>query len=156
MFIQCPLSLMNDLFDGILDGFPEKRSRSRLEPYGKLIHELLRRGRTYREVASILFERCNLHASISTIHDFVRRPAATARKTRKAAGSKEKIGCDPNQSDNDSPMNSRKSQAAPDEVQQRIAALKFRRAPAQTQPELFQYDPSEPLRVPQKPGSGTK
>ena len=70
-------------FQDILDSVPEKRSRSRLEPYGRLIHGLLRRSRSYREIARILRERFHLHASISTIHDFVRIRAGQARKARK-------------------------------------------------------------------------
>ena len=37
---------MDDNFQDILDSLPEKRSRSRLEPYGRLISDLLRRGWT--------------------------------------------------------------------------------------------------------------
>ena len=45
---------MDDNFQDIVDNLPEKPSRSRLEPHGRLIEELLRRGRTYREIAGIL------------------------------------------------------------------------------------------------------
>ena len=62
---------MEDNFQDILDSLPGKRSGSRLEPYGRLIEELLRRGRTYREIARILAEKCHFQASISTIHEFV-------------------------------------------------------------------------------------
>src|SRR5438034_8391295 len=37
-----------------------------------------------------------------------------------------------------------------DEVQQRIAALKLKPEPAQSNPELFRYDPNEPLHLPPK------
>ncbi len=67
---------MDDNFQDILDSLPEKRSRSRLEPYDKLIDELLRRGWTYRGIAGIPAEKCHLKVSISTIHDFVRRSLA--------------------------------------------------------------------------------
>jgi hypothetical protein len=63
---------MDDNFQDIIDSLPEKRSRSRLEPYGKLIDELLRRGWTYRGIAGILAKKFQLKVSISTIHDFVR------------------------------------------------------------------------------------
>jgi len=71
---------MDPNFDRILDNLPEKRSRSRLEPYAVLIRELLRRHRTYREIASVLLERFQLHTSISTIHDFVRRWMVSGKK----------------------------------------------------------------------------
>ena len=45
---------MDDNFQDIVDNLPEKPSRSRLEPHGRLVEELLRRGRTYREIAGIL------------------------------------------------------------------------------------------------------
>jgi len=38
--------IMEDKFQDILDNLPDKRRRSRLEPYGRLIAELLRRGWT--------------------------------------------------------------------------------------------------------------
>jgi hypothetical protein len=75
---------MDGKFQNILDRLPEKPPRSRLEPYRHLIDELLRRGRTYRDVASILAEKCQVRVSVSTIHDFVRvrgqTPMFTIRK----------------------------------------------------------------------------
>src|ERR1017187_5089462 len=52
---------MDDKFGGLLDSLPEKPPRSRLEPYSELIVELRRRGRTYREMARILAEKCKVH-----------------------------------------------------------------------------------------------
>lgn len=49
--------MTKETFETILDSFPPKSSRSRLEPYAKLIMELHRRGRTYREIVRILSER---------------------------------------------------------------------------------------------------
>ena len=40
----------------IIESLPEKRSRSRLEPYRQLIAELRRLRRTYREIAQVLGE----------------------------------------------------------------------------------------------------
>jgi hypothetical protein len=143
-----------DGFDEILSALPERRSRSRLEPYGELIRQLLRRGRTYREIAAILIEKCHVHASISTIHDFVRVRAGSTRKIRKSAGAETQKRLDLERPDNSTPMHLRKSQEPRDEVRERIAALKLRRASVQTPPQ-FQYDASEPLRVPTKPESAT-
>src|SRR5438034_7136145 len=44
-----------------------------------------------------------------------------------------------------------------DDVQQRIAALKLKPAPTPSSPDLFRYDPNEPLHLPpkdRKPNSG--
>jgi hypothetical protein len=76
--------LMNENFDQILAGIPEKRSRSRLEPYAVLIHELLHRRRTYREISCILLDQFQMRASISTIHDYVHRWTIRAGKARKS------------------------------------------------------------------------
>ncbi len=58
---------MDDNFQDILDGLPEKRSRSRLEPYGRLIDELLRRGQTYKGIAGILAEKCQLQVKFQAV-----------------------------------------------------------------------------------------
>jgi IS30 family transposase len=42
-----------------------------LDPYGSLISELVRRGWTYRAIARILAEKCNIQVTVSTIHYFV-------------------------------------------------------------------------------------
>ena len=83
--------LMDDKLQVILDSLPEKRPRSRLEPYCELIDELRRRGRTYREIARILVEKCQLQVSRSTVHDFVRGRSRTKPKPakRKTPGSTE-------------------------------------------------------------------
>ena len=59
-----------DDFEEILNGLSAKPGRSRLEPYGSLIDKLLRSGRTYREIAGILAEKCHVHIAFSTIHHF--------------------------------------------------------------------------------------
>ena len=72
---------MDDKLQVILDSLPEKPPRSRLEPYCELIDELRRRGRTYREIARILVEKCQLQVSRSTVHDFVRGRSRTKPKS---------------------------------------------------------------------------
>ena len=64
---------MDDKLQDILDGMPEKPPRSSLEPYRELIKELRRRGRTYREIAHILAEKCQLRAAASTVNRFLRK-----------------------------------------------------------------------------------
>lgn len=141
---------MDDKFQDILDSLPEKPPRSRLERYSKLIDELRRRGRTYRDIAGILAEKCQLQVSVSTVHDFVRVRSHIAKHQRIATPriSSDDVGRSPR-------MNLAKGKAPPiDEVQRRIAALKLRRAPAKASPKQFQYDPSEPLHLPAKTRKG--
>ncbi len=140
---------MDEDFQDILDSLPEKPPRSRLEPYGRLIEELLRRGRTYREVARILAGKCQVRVSISTIHDFVRLRSRSKRNPPK----RQRVSPD-------SPAEAKgrsveEQEMSPvDEVHQRINALKHRPAPAESSPKQFDYDPNEPLRL--RPKAGKK
>ena len=144
---------MDTKFREILDGLPDKPPRSRLEPYRELIRELRRRRRTYRDIAHILAEKCQIQVTASGVHDFVRkrswdkrkppRPMASARKEERPAAAMTRVTTTP------------KSARSPgDEVQRKIAALKARRPGVKPLPEKFQFDPSEPLRL-QKAGRKT-
>jgi hypothetical protein len=144
--------IMNTSLQGILSGLPEKKSRSRLETFGDLIHLLIRHGSTYREIAAILRTKCDIHASISTIHDFVRRRAATARMRKAAVRAIEGRPGPRKDSSNALPV-SGNPQAEEDEVKRRIAELKLRRPSTQVKGPTFEYDPSEPLHIPTKPRS---
>jgi hypothetical protein len=147
---------MDPDFDRILDGLPEKRSRSRLEPYGALIKELLRRNRTYREIAFVLQDRFQFHASISTIHDFVRHWTVPAEKNRRTRieNSRQKSRKGP--TNISAKMPKAKVPVTSEEVQKRIAALKSQPIPA-VETKLFHYDPEQPLQIsspPRRKGSG--
>ena len=65
----------------ILQSLPEKPYRSKLEPHRELIRELRRKGRTYREVARLFEEQLGLHASLSTLHSFVKVRAKHRKRT---------------------------------------------------------------------------
>ena len=149
-----PVWVMDDNFQEILDSLPEKPSRSRLEPYGRLIDELLRRRWTYRGITRILAEKCQLKVSCSTIHDFVRRRTRSRRNRpkRRAPVPAETMRVSPSARAEEKTRASVEERESPpvDEVHQRIAALKQRPAPDQTSPKQFHYDPSEPLRLPPK------
>jgi IS30 family transposase len=71
---------MNETFKAILDSLPPKQPRSKLEPYTELIQELRKRGRSYREIAGILADRCGVRVGIHTVYNFVRVRAATAKE----------------------------------------------------------------------------
>jgi hypothetical protein len=136
-------------FKAILDTLPPKPARSRLEPYAELIHELRSRGRTYREIARILSERCDIQTSRSTVNDFVRARSKRPRNPQKRGSlgpknrpedfvllTKTKISAE--------------TSAAPDEIQKRIADLKHRQAATKTDSQIFHYDPDKPLHLPFK------
>jgi hypothetical protein len=55
---------VEDKFRDILSGVTAKPPRARLEPCGELRDGLRRRGPTYRDIAEILAERCQLRVSI--------------------------------------------------------------------------------------------
>jgi hypothetical protein len=141
---------MNDHFDAILKEIPKRESRSKLEPYARLIEELLRRGRTYREIVSVLHERCGVPVSLSTLHFFVRHRAASGKKTRAATTSHSKIQFNLAPQNGGMGNNSMTPPENRDEVLQRIAALKSRPILKEPKKELFEYDPDEPLLIPVK------
>src|SRR5712691_4775063 len=72
---------MEGKLDEILDGLPESPPRSCLESFRDFINELRRRKRTYRDIATILEEKCQLRVSKSTVHRFLR---ARPRQDRKS------------------------------------------------------------------------
>jgi len=141
---------MNQDFQDILDGLPEKPARSRLEPYRPLIEELRRRGRTYQEIVQILEEKCQLHTAVSTVNDFMRRSSRTKQNPSKSAKPAvvDPTGPPPATTAAARWPNLAKQQTpAPEEVRQRIVALKQRPIPMEAVPKLFHYDPDEPLRL---------
>ena len=76
---------MDEVLQAILDSLPPKPPRSKLEPYVELIQELRRRGRSYREIAGILANRCGVNAGTHTVYNFV-RVRASAQKRKREVG----------------------------------------------------------------------
>jgi IS30 family transposase len=140
---------MND-YQRILESLPPKPARSRLEPYSRLINELLRRGLGYREIALILAENYQTHVSISTIHDFVRlhiKPKqSTSRRHQTKVGKRVKVTTTIGAEDK-APSRTQNAESALDDVYARIADLKQRPAAVQKSNEPFHYDPDEPLNL---------
>jgi hypothetical protein len=132
---------MDEKFRQILNALPDKQPHSRLEPYHELINELRQRGRTYKEIARILGEKCQLKTSRSAINDFVR-----IRSRRKSAKC-QTAGSEKPAREGTAKTSSTKNANSPDEVRQRIAELKQQPVVTQTVPKVFHYDPDEPLRL---------
>lgn len=130
---------MEEAFQAILDSLPPKPARSKLEPYAELIRELRRRGRSYREIASILAERCGVTVGIHTVYNFVQ--VRSKSKGTTSTGEREKTAS--------SSGVAKTSSTALGDVDARIQALKQRttaaRAPGAE--KVFHYDENEPLRL---------
>jgi hypothetical protein len=126
----------------ILAELPIKPPRSRLEPYREFIEELRSRGRTYRDIAEILAEKCAVQVTGSGVHDFVR---TRSRAKTKSAGRSTKSN--PLPVGNPMEAETLPASASSEEVQRRIAALKARNTVAEQRPHGFEYNPDEPLRL---------
>jgi hypothetical protein len=120
----------------LLDELPDKPPRSRLEPYREFIEELRTRGRTYRDIAKILAEKCGVQVTGSGVHDFV--------QTRNRAKS-ETVGRGP--VSNPMAAETSPASASSEEVQRKIAALKAGNTAVEPGPRGFEYDPDQPLRL---------
>jgi hypothetical protein len=139
---------MDERLKQILEALPRKPPRSRLEPYREFIEELRHLGRTYREIAAILAEKCQVRVSSSAVHEFARARSQRQYKTspRASSGLKE-------------PKKTRMFRkaegeevravvlASDDDVRRKIAALRVEQKVAKPTPERFQFDPTEPLRI---------
>ena len=138
---------MDETFQAILDSLPPKPARSRLEPYAELIHELRRRGRSYREVTAILADRCGVRVGVHTLYNFVRVRTPASKKRGKAAkppaaaaAARPSPAVTPTAADEDS---------RDGDVWQRIQAVKERPVSARSKSaeKVFHYDEKVPLTV---------
>jgi hypothetical protein len=144
---------VKDKLQDILNTLPEKPQRSRLETYRELIDELRQRGWTYRDIARILADKCQLTVSISTLHDFVRLRSLGKRTSAKrfAANEANASTIEPKGAH----MICCQNAADSEETRRRIAALKARKSTATPSLNDFDFDPAQPLRLitPEKPAS---
>ena len=139
---------MEGEFQEILDSLLEKRPRSRLDPYCELIDELRRRGRTFREIAQILAEKCHVETAASTIHDFVRvRSQTEQRSPRRASTGTAKSTTEPIPRGIETAPPVAKAVGGLDEARRKIALIKGRKSVIEPTPLSFRFDPSEPLRL---------
>jgi hypothetical protein len=136
---------MENAFQAILDRLPPPRRRSKLEPYGALIRALRARGRSYREIVTILRECCGLRVALHTVYHFVQ---ARAQK-RGARRPPHRLPSEPVRPASEAgPSSSPLSPERPEDLWTRIAAVKRRAAAsAAGEPKAFEYDENEPLQL---------
>lgn len=135
---------MEDNFQELLSKVAKKAGRSRLEPYGDLIHELRGRGMTYRDISEILTAELQLHVPKSTVNDFVRERARRRRNANRQVS--RHAGMPPPLVPKPATLHSGQG-ASDEEVRQRIAALKARKPATTKSDNGFYFDPTEPLRL---------
>jgi hypothetical protein len=142
----------DEQFKAIVDSLPEKRPRSRLEPYAQLIDQLRKLGRTYREIERILSAKCGIHAPRCTINDFVRRRNCRKTKFKESPPlSVENVNLSTTASAGEKEFSHAKKELPEiNDTYRRIEALKQSKPSAAKTADLFHYDPNEPLHLPKK------
>ena len=135
---------VEDQLKQILESLPGKPPRSRLTPYLEFIEELRRLGRTYRDIAAILAEKCQLNVSASAIYDFVRIHSRGKTKRRSGVSEAQRRFMNPKAESNDVAATENQGM---DAVLKRITALRGRDTTSEPTIEPFRYNPSEPLRL---------
>ena len=135
---------MEDKFQDILNTVTRKSGPSALEPYAELIDELRRRGHTYRDIASILVEKCQFYTSKSTLNDFVLVRARRKRDSARRAATDKRVAS-PTAPKLAIANSARK--ADQEEIRQKIATFKARKAITTPSQDGFHFNPDEPLRL---------
>jgi hypothetical protein len=135
---------MEKAHKAILDSLPPPRRRSKLEPYAALIRALRARGRSYREIVTILNERCGLRVSTHTVYHFVR---ARAQKNGARHPPRRQPSGPVQHSSEAGPSLPPCSPNTPEDVLTRIAAVKQRAPASAAERKAFAYDENEPLHL---------
>ena len=139
---------MQKNLEAILDSLPAQPPRSRLDPYADLIEEMRRRNWTYRAIAQVLAEKCNLKVAPSNIHHFVRqrglRIGSKPEAVRRTDGERQSA---PTSSGSRTGGRSGPIKEQDDEVRARIDALKRRQESGSPARKAFEFNPTEPLRL---------
>jgi hypothetical protein len=135
---------MENAHHAILDSLPPRRRRSKLEPYAALIRALRARGRSYREIVTILRERCGLRVAMHTVYHFVQ--AHAPKKGAPRSPRRQPSGPEP-RSSAAAPSSSPASPDASEHAWRHIAAAKQRAPVLAAEPKAFAYDENEPLQL---------
>ena len=135
---------MENPHQAILDRLPPRPRRSKLEPYAPLIRALRTRGRSYREIVTILRDCCGLRVAMHTVYHFVK-----ARAQRKGARRPpRRPPSEPvRRASQAGPSSSPRSPEWPEDVWTRIAAVKQRTPASAAEPKAFAYDENQPLQL---------
>jgi hypothetical protein len=139
-------------FEAILNSLPAKEPRSRLEPYGELIIEMRKRGRSYREIAQVLKKACGLKVGASTVNDFVlarsKSKAKPSLSTSRTTATKKNIeGLTGTFKDTEAHKSTGRPQKVLEGIAKTIKELKDRPLKTGAKKLLFEYNPDEPLRL---------
>ena len=138
---------MDEKSKTILVGFTNKRKCSQLTPHRDLICKLHQHGCTFREIVRILSENFSLTVAHTTVIRFVSRleqETAQIRKTKPRKGTPVKImPVTPTVPGKLMPA----PVSSPDEVRQKIAALKQQTEQVEPNSKRFDYDPDQPLHL---------
>jgi hypothetical protein len=139
-------------FEAILNSLPAKEPRSRLEPYGELVIEMRKRGRSYREIAQVLKKACGLKVGASTVNDFVLARSKSKAKpslstSRTTATKKNMEGLTGTYKDTEAHKGTGTPQKALEGTAKTIKDLKDRPLKTRAKKLLFEYNPDEPLRL---------
>lgn len=136
--------MKNTTHQAILDSVPPRPRRSKLEPYAALIRALRARGRSYREIVTILRDRCGLHVGTHTVFHFVR---ARARQTGDPRSRRRWPPTAVRRPAEIRPAPPSLSPDVPEDVWARIASVKRRTPASRAEPKAFAYNENEPLQL---------
>ncbi len=123
----------------LLDELPDKPPRSRLEPYREFVEELRSRGRTYRDIAEILAEKCAVQVTGGGVHDFVR--SRSHREKNQTVKTAERLPAKRPARD------TLPKASSSGEARRKIAELKALNSTAEPHADKFEYDADEPFRI---------
>jgi hypothetical protein len=143
---------MDAKFEAILNNLPAKQPRSHLEPYRGLIHQMRKRGFSYREISQVLKKQCGLKVGSSTVNDFVLAQARSKDKlfrapSKKLATNKDAralIGLTSTYKDSEGTGG---PCMAFEDTARTIKAVKDKLPRSHTKKRVFEYNPDEPLRI---------
>lgn len=132
---------MDDRVHAILDSLPPPRARSKLEPYAELIRALRARGLSYRDIVTILRERCSLQVGTHTVYNFVRVRTRAHRARAHRSPRRGSLAAQPR-------TVPAQVVETPTALETHLAAVKTRPiASAPPAPKEFAFNEHEPLRL---------
>jgi hypothetical protein len=138
---------MDDKLTEVLKRLAPKPPRSRLDAHVELIEELLKQGRTYKEIAHALAEAGIVRSSPSNLFHFVktRERRAKLAKVKQQRGKKERADiakASPPTWRSNKPLAVRQSGAG-----QRITTAQTNQLKGAAEDIDFDYDPTRPLTL---------